>query len=84
MDHAPNSFRTMHRAPGCIQPRHARHRDSHDETHESIDQAIGFHGVLTCLIDGEDFESHTKQIKALAFKRCPVPFSILDNRSGEE
>jgi hypothetical protein len=84
MDHAPNSFRTMHRAPGGIQPRRPRHPDPQHRAHEIIDQGIRLHGISTWRTDRQDFESCIKQTKALAFKRCPVPFSILDNRSGEE
>ena len=64
----------VHGAPGGIQPRRARHPDSQDGAHEIINQAIRLHGISTWRTDRQDFESRIKQIKALAFKRCPVPF----------
>jgi len=74
MDHGPNSFRTMHRAPRGIQHRRARHPDPQHRAHEIINQGKRLHGISTWRTDRQQFESRTKQIKALAFKRCPVPF----------
>ena len=59
---------------GCIQPRRARHPDPQHRAHEIINQGIRLHGISTWRTDRQQFESRTKQIKALAFKRCPVPF----------
>jgi hypothetical protein len=39
-----------------------------------IDQGIRLHGLSAWRTDRQDFESRIKQIKALTFKRCPVPF----------
>ena len=69
--------------PECIQPRRARHPDPQHRAREIINQGIRLHGISTWRTDCQEFESRTKQIKALAFKRCPVPFSFepLDDRA---
>jgi hypothetical protein len=62
------------RRPRRHQARGARHSDSQHGAHEIIDQGIWLHGLSTWRTDRQQLESRTKQIKALAFKRCPVPF----------
>jgi len=51
-----------------------RHPDPQHRADDLIDQGIRLHGISTWRTDRQDFESCIKQIKALAFKRCPVPF----------
>jgi len=47
--------------------------------HEIVNQGIRLHGISTWRTDRQQFESRTKQIKALAFKRCPVPFLVRES-----
>jgi hypothetical protein len=82
MDHAPNSSRTMHRASRRHQAGDARHPDSQHRAHETINQTAGLHGLSAWRTDRQDFELRTKQIKALAFKRCPVPFSSSESQAS--
>jgi hypothetical protein len=63
------------RAPRRNQSWGARHPDPQHRADDLIDQGIRLHGISTWRTDRQDFESCIKQIKALAFKRCPVPFS---------
>jgi len=62
------------RRPRRHQARGARHPDPQHGAREIINQGIRLPGISTWRTDRQDFESRTKQIKALAFKRCPVPF----------
>jgi hypothetical protein len=57
-----------------IDARRARHPDPQRRAREIINQGIRLHGISTWRTDRQDFESRIKQIKALAFKRCPAPF----------
>ena len=52
----------------------APHPDPQHRAHEIINQGIRLHGISTWWTARQDLESRTKQLKALAFKRCPVPF----------
>jgi hypothetical protein len=64
-------------APGPLggnQPRGARHPDPQHRAHEIVNQGIGLHGISAWRTGRQDFASCIKRIKALAFKRCPVPF----------
>ncbi|MGD0265496.1 MAG: hypothetical protein ABSD47_11190 [Candidatus Methylomirabilota bacterium] len=76
----PTAAWALQRATTCmvpprgIQPRRARHPDPQHRADDLIDQGIRLHGISTWRTDRQDFESRTKQIRALAFKRCPVPF----------
>jgi len=60
---------------GGNQPRGAGHPDPQHRVREIVNQGIRLHGISTWRTDRQQLESRTKQIKALAFKRCPVPFS---------
>ena len=62
------------RRPRRHQARRVRHPDPQDGLHEIINQGIRLHGISTWRTDRQDFESRTRQVKPLAFKRCPVPF----------
>jgi len=68
------------RRPRRHQARGAGHPDPQHRADEIIDQGIRLHGLSTWRTDRQDFESGTKQIKALAFKGCPVPFLTGTNR----
>jgi hypothetical protein len=75
--HGASATQAGHRvqgAPRCNQPRRARHPDPQHRADEIPHQWTRLHGISTRRTDRQDFESRTKQIKALAFKRCPVPF----------
>ena len=70
------------RRPRRHQVRRARHPDPQHRAHEIIDQGIRLHGLSAWRTDRQEFESRTKQIKALAFKRCPVPFFPVEGGMG--
>jgi hypothetical protein len=66
---------------GGNQPQRLRHFDPRNGPHEVIDQGSWLHGISASRTDRQEFESRIKQIKALAFKRCPVPIFDTQIRS---
>ncbi len=61
------------RRPRRHQARGARRPDPQHRAREIINRGLRLHGISTWRTDRQDFESRTKQIKASAFEKRPVP-----------